>query len=88
MSKVAPKSFNQLRLAAQVTVCLWGSWVGMGQKTANDALWTAHYQQEWAAKAKIVNDAKAAADALKPEVIPDIIPAELHAEYRELKKQF
>ena len=85
MSKVAPKTFNQLRLVLTAGAAFYGSIVGMKQKQANDQLWTAHYQQQWAAKAKIVNDEAAYQRSLQPETVPDIIPAELHAQYKEIK---
>ncbi len=82
-----PKSFNQLRLLAQVGAMSLGGWVGLGQKKENDALWAAHFRSQWAAKAKVIEEQIAAEKAkLPPAAIPEMVPEELHELYKELSK--
>ena len=74
--KAAPKTFNQLRLATQITVGVVGMVTGYQQKRVNDRLWNNHFKTQWAANAKAEAERQEA--LRKPSGdLPEGVPPEL-----------
>lgn len=73
-AKAAPKTFNQLRLAAQLSVATFGCFTGYYQRQANDKLWDAHFKAMFAKKA--AEDA-ARHPVVHSDKLPEGVPEEL-----------
>mmetsp|Transcript_5433 Transcript_5433/g.10016 ORF Transcript_5433/g.10016 Transcript_5433/m.10016 type:complete len:89 (-) Transcript_5433:31-297(-) len=85
-SKVAPKTFNQVRNALYFSAAMWGFLGGRYEKIENDRIWAEHQKKEWADAFQKKEAARLLAHPPAPATAPAALPEELHELYQELNK--